>query len=220
MVSHLQSATAMQSMQIAWFACWVAACGGSSSSSDVTTLSGSAAFAVTSSAMVPGGLHCATHGALSNGQFEALTIVAADVDLDATSCTSGNYDTQPHDVRIEIATGNGYYGSGSSHPPIVAGMVFPILNEGVNDEDLCGNVASGTSGPQALAMVSVCTGSSCNTQFAGSGSVAVTAISATTIEGTFDVTLLDQDGNAEGAQGALSGTFVADTCSARSGSGQ
>jgi len=209
----------MKSVRIASFVCWVAACGGSSSS-DVTTLSGSAAFAVTSTVMVPGGLHCRTNGVLSNGQFEALTIVAADVDLDATSCTSGSYDIQPHDVRIEIATGSGYYGSGSSHPPIVAGMMFPILNEGVNDEDLCGNVTAGTSGPQALVMVSVCPGNSCDTQFAGSGTVTVTAISATTIEGTFDVTLLDQDGNAEGAQGALSGTFVADACSARSGNGQ
>ena len=200
----------MKTVSIVSLVCWVAACGGSSSPLDGTTLSGSAAFAVTSTVMVSGGLHCQASGALSNGQFEALTIVAADVDLETTSCTSGEYDIQTHGIEIEIATGSGYYGSGSSHPPIVAGMTFPILNEGVNDEDLCGNVAASTSGPQALVMVSVCPGGSCNTQFAGSGTVTVTAVSATTIEGTFDVTLLDRDGNAEGAQGALSGTFVAD----------
>jgi hypothetical protein len=220
MDSCLQIAAAMKTVLIASLVCWLAACGGSSSSSDVTTLSGSAAFAVTSTVMVPGGPHCDASGALPNGQFEALTIVAADVDLDTTSCTSGDYDIQPHGVEIEIATGSGYYGSGSSHPPIVAGSTFPILNEGVNDEDFCGNVAAGTSGPHAIVMVSVCPSGECNTQFAGSGTVTVTAVSATTIEGTFDVTLLDQDGNGEGAQGALSGTFVADTCSAGSGSGQ
>src|ERR1700749_2024186 len=103
-------------MKRAWVAslvCWGAACGASSSpSSDVTTLSGSAAFAVTSTVMVPGGLHCEANGELSNGQREAVTIVAADVDLDATSCTSDDYDIQPHGIEIELATGAGYYGSG------------------------------------------------------------------------------------------------------------
>ena len=129
-------------------------------------------------------------------------------------------DAGRRSIAFKTACANRATLNPSSHPPIVAGMMFPILNEGVNDEDLCGNVTAGTSGPQALVMVSVCPGNSCDTQFAGSGTVTVTAISATTIEGTFDVTLLDQDGNAEGAQGALSGTFVADACSARSGNGQ
>jgi hypothetical protein len=166
-----------------------------------------------------GGIHCATNGALANGQFEALSIVAADVDLDTTSCTNGDFDIQPHGIEIEIATGNGYYGSGGSHPPIVSGMTFPILNEGVNDEDLCGNVPNTQTGPVAIVMVHVCPNGSCNTQFAGSGSVTITETSATSVEGTFNVALLDQDGNPQGTKGVLTGTFVADTCSTGSGSG-
>lgn len=189
----------------------LAACSSSPSPED-TTFTGAAAFVVTSTMMVPGGLHCRANGALPNGQFEALSIIATDVDQATTSCKSGDYDIQPHDVRIELATGDGYYGSGSSHTPIAAGMTFPILNEGVSDEDLCGNVHAGTTGPQSIVMVSVCATGECHTQFAGSGSVTVTAISGTTVSGTFDVALLDQDGNGQGARGALSGTFVADTC--------
>ena len=202
----------MKSLIIASLVGALGACGTSSSSPDDTTLTGSAAFAVTSTVMVPGGLHCQAKGTLSNGQFEALSIIAADVDQATTACTGSHFDIQPHDVEIELATGDGYYGSGSSHTPITVGMTFPILNERVTDEDLCGNVHAGTTGPQSILMVNVCPGGVCKTQFAGSGSVTVTAISATTVSGTFDVTLLDQDGNGQGAQGALSGTFVADTC--------
>lgn len=201
----------MKSSLVASLVSSLAACTSASSPQD-TTLTGSAAFAVTSTVMVPGGLHCRSTGALSNGQFEALSIIAADVDQATTSCTSHSFDIQPHDIEIELATGDGYYGSGSSHPPITAGMTFPILNEGVTDEDLCGNVRAGTTGSQSILMLGVCAAGECHVQFAGSGSVTVTAISATTVAGTFDVTLLDQDGNGQGARGALSGTFAADIC--------
>lgn len=202
----------MKSTIIASLVCSLAACGTSSPSPDDTTMTGSAAFAVASTVMVPGGLHCRSTGALSNGQFEALSIIAADVDQGTTSCTSHSFDIQPHDIEIELATGDGYYGSGSSHTPISAGMTFPILNEHVSDEVLCGNVPSGTTGPLSLVMLGVCAAGECHTQFAGSGSVTVTSISGATVAGTFDVALLDQDGNGQGAQGALTGTFVADTC--------
>ena len=199
----------MKSPRIASLVGSLAACGSSTTSPDTTTLTGSAAFGVISTMMVPGGLHCRANGALPNGQYEALSIIAADVDQDTTSCTSGHFDFQPHDVRIELATGEGYYGSGSSHAPIAAGMTFPILNERVTDEDLCGNVPSTTTGPLSLLMLTACAGTECHTMFAGSGSVTVTEVSGTTVAGTFDVALRNQD---EEDQGALSGTFAADTC--------
>jgi hypothetical protein len=175
------------------------------------TMTGSNAFAVTSTVMLTKALHC-TSGALPSGELDALTVVAADVDLSSTSCPSGGFDLLPHVLELEVATG-GYFTSdpGSANQPIVAGTTFSILNEHVSDENLCGNVPGGTTQPTAIAILNECpSGSPCSVNyFASAGSIKVSTVSPTSVAGTFDLTLVNTDGE---AQGTLSGSFDASTC--------
>jgi hypothetical protein len=189
----------------AWLAV-LAACTGSSGGTLVT---GTNAFSAVSSVMVTKGIHCATTGVLPSGELDALSIIVADVDLDSTACPSGDFDLLPHVLQLEVATG-GYFGADPSQP-ISAGTTFPILDEGVTDEDLCGNVPAGTTRPTAIAIFNECpNGSPCSAlDSASSGSISVSSVSATSVEGTFDLTLANADRE---PQGTLSGSFSATVC--------
>ena len=187
----------------------LSACSGSPDDGG-TTMTGANAFSATSTAMVTKGLHC-TSGVLASGGFDALTVVAADVDLSSTSCPDGDFDILPHVLQLEVATG-GYFAADpdTADQPIVAGTTFTILNENVTDEDLCGNVPQGTTGPTAIAMLNKCPSGSCSaTYFASAGTVTVSSVSSTSIAGTFDLTLVDEDA---ASQGTLSGSFDASAC--------
>ena len=118
-------------------------------------------------------------GELPNGQFTALTVAVADVDLVSTSCPAGNFEIVPHVLLLEVATA-GYYPENpdSMNQPIVPGMTFPILNQHVSDEDLCGNVPAGAPRPLGIAMLNECpNGSPCSAiSFASSGSITVVRV--------------------------------------------
>jgi hypothetical protein len=186
----------------------VAACTGSP---DGTTISGTNAFSATSTVMLTKPLHCPTSGVLASGKVDAMAIVVADVDLSA-KCPSGPFDTLPNVLQLEIATG-GYFAAdpNAANQPIVAGTTFPILNENVADENLCGNVPSGTTQPTAIAILNRCpNGSPCTVyDFASAGSITVSSLSSTSVAGSFDLTLVNSDGE---SQGTLSGSFSANTC--------
>ena len=189
------------------FVVLLSACGGSGETG--TTMTGTNAFPVTSTVMVTEGLHCSS-AVLASGKLDALTVVATDVDL-STSCPGG-FDILPHVLQLGIATG-GYFTADpdSANQPIVAGTTFSILNEGVTDEDLCGNVPGGTTQPTAIAILNECpNGSPCAVNyFASAGSITVSSVSSTSVAGTFDLTLVDEDDEPEGT---LSGSFDATTC--------
>lgn len=183
----------------------------STSTPDHTTMTGTNAFAVASTVMVPKGLHCSTDGALPSGKLDALTVVVSDVDLQTTACGDGDFDILQHVLQLQVATG-GYFAAdpASANQPISPGTTFPILNENVADENLCGNVPAGTTQPTAVAMLNQCPDSHCTAQyFASAGSITVSDVSATSAAGTFDLTLVNADGE---SQGSLSGSFDAMPC--------
>jgi len=184
----------------------LAAC---STTPDHTAITGTNAFTPVATVMVPKALHCPS-GALTSGKLDALTIVVADVDLNSMGCPGKEFDILPHVLQLGIATG-GYFAAdpNAANQPITAGMTFPILNENVSDEDLCGNVPDGTTRPTGIAILNDCTGSSCKHDFANTGSITVADISSTSIAGTFDLTLINDDHE---PQGSLSGSFDASTC--------
>jgi len=162
--------------------------------------------------MLTKGLHCHS-GLLPSGNLDALTVVVADIDLGPT-CPTNVFDFLPHVLQLEVATG-GYFASdpSSANQPISPGMTFPILNEHVTDEELCGNVPAGTTQPTAVAMLHECpNGSPCSYAkqfFASAGSITVSSVSSTSATGTFDLTLVNMDGE---SGGALSGSFSALPC--------
>lgn len=177
-----------------------------------TTMTGPNGFSPTSTVMMQTPIGCTPSGVLSSGKLDALTAVVADADLRSPTC--GSLDISlPHVLLLQVATG-GYFAAdpNAANEPIVVGTAFSILDEGVTDEDLCGNVPAGTTAPTAIAMLEQCpTATTCTTQFwATSGSVAVTNVSPTAVAGTFDLVLGDTDGGSNG--GTLTGTFTATTC--------
>jgi hypothetical protein len=211
----------MSSVQRSYVLAFVlAACGGPpkhnvdasvQADAGVTTLTGQNGFTPTSTVMQNQAVGCST-GVLASGKLDALTVVVADVDLRSPTC--GNFNLAvPHVMLLELATG-GYFTAdpNTANEPIVAGTTFAILDEGVNDEDLCGNVPKSTTQPTAVVMVEQCpTVNSCTQQiWATSGSVVVTGVSPTAVTGTFDLTLGDARGSSNG--GTLTGTFASTTC--------
>ena len=184
----------------------------SSSTPDHTTMTGTNAFPVASTAMVPTGLHCSHDGVLTSGKLDALTVVVADVDLSTTACQGDHFDILPHVLQLQVATG-GYFASdpNAANQPITSGMTFPILNEHVSDENLCGNVPAGTTQPPAVAILNQCPGGApCTANYcAMNGSITVSDISETSVAGTFDITLINDDAE---PQGSLSGSFDATPC--------
>ena len=185
-----------------------AACG--TTPPDHTTVIGTNAFTAASTVMVSGGLHCSKRGVLTSGNFDALTVVVADVDLISTGCPHHDFDYVPHVLQLEVATGDYFTADPSTaSQAITAGMTFPILNEDVSDEDLCGNVPAGTDQPAGVAMLHQCVESACKDYFASTGSITVAEVSSSSVAGTFDLTLVNNDHE---PQGSLSGTFAAPAC--------
>jgi hypothetical protein len=190
------------------FALALAAC---TTTPDHTTMTGTNAFTAASTVMVPKGLHCSTSGVVTSGKLDALTVVVADVDLNSTGCPGLDFDILPHVLQLQVATG-GYFAAdpNAANQPITAGMTFPILNENVSDENLCGNVPAGTNQPTGIAILNQCAaGSSCKNYFASTGSITVSDVSSASVNGTFDLTLINADHE---PQGTLSGSFDATTC--------
>ena len=68
----------------------------------------------------------------------------------------------------------------------------------------------GTNQPTGIAILNQCAaGSSCKTYFASTGSITVSDVSSSSVTGTFDLTLINNDHE---PQGALSGILDATTC--------
>jgi hypothetical protein len=189
----------------------VAACGGKNPEAPgTTTVTGSNGFTPTSTLMQQTPIGCSQSGLMANGNFDALVAIVADADLN-DSCGSASIPV-PHILMLQFAT-PGYFASDpdAANNPIVAGMRFSILDENVIDEDLCGNVENATQ-PTAIAVFEECpTVDACTTQlWATSGSVTVTSVSSSEVEGTFDLVLGDDSGPTVG--GSVGGTFSAETC--------
>jgi hypothetical protein len=181
----------------------LAACG---TSSGGTSLSGTNAFTAKSTVLVPKPLHCNT-GVLPNGQLDAFSVVISDVDAQS-ACAMSSFDFLPHVVQLEIGT-VGYFSAdpGAANDAIVAGTTFPILDENVYDEDLCGNEGSPTQ-LTGIAMFKKDDGTQTADYWATSGTIKVSSVSASSVEGTFNVSLV-----ADGAsQGTISGSFDAQPC--------
>ncbi len=176
-------------------------------------MSGPNGFTPASTVMLQTPVGCSPSGVLSSGKLDAMAVAVADADLRSPTC--GNLEIAlPHVLLLQVATG-GYFAAdpNAANQPIVAGTTFTILNEGVTDEDLCGNVPSGTTTPTAIAMLGLCpTPNQCTTEFwATSGSVTVTSVSPSTVAGTFDLVFNDMSGGGSDG-GMLSGSFSASTC--------
>jgi hypothetical protein len=173
-----------------------------------TTLAGSNGFTPTTTLMMQTPPGCAQTGLMTNGNLDAFAAVAADAEL---SCSGGRI-LASHALLIQVAT-PGYFAAdpNAANNPIVAGTQFSILDENVSDEDLCGNVENATQ-PTAIAVFDECpaAGDCTAEMWATSGSVTVTSVSSTDVEGTFDLVLGDEDGPSDG--GTLTGTFAASTC--------
>lgn len=170
------------------------------------SVTGTHAFSLASSVMRTKGDHCAS-GVLPSGKLDTLAVYMADGDI----CSLN--DVSSHTLEIQVATG-GYFAAdrNAANQPLVAGTTFPILNEKVSDEDLCGNVPDGTTQPTAIAMLQLCSGGSCSgsvIHWATSGSITLSSLSATSAAGTFELTLADNDGE---SGGTLSGAFNSEAC--------
>ena len=170
------------------------------------SVTGTHAFSLASSVMRTKGDHCAS-GVLPSGKLDTLAVYMADGDI----CSLN--DVSSHTLEIQVATG-GYFAAdrNAANQPLVAGTTFPILNEKVSDEDLCGNVPDGTTQPTAIAMLQLCSGGTCSgsvIHWATSGSITLSSLSATSAAGTFELTLADNDGE---SGGTLSGAFNSEAC--------
>lgn len=182
----------------------LAACTSSPSANNSVT--GTNGFSVASSVMRTKGDHCAS-GVLASGKLDMLTVYVADGDV----CSLN--EPSSHTLELQIATG-GYFAAdpNAANQPLVAGTTFPILNENVSDEDLCGNVPAGTTQPTGIAMFQLCSDGTCSRSvihWATSGSITLSSLSATTAAGTFNLTLADNDGE---SGGTLSGSFDSGAC--------
>jgi hypothetical protein len=199
----------------------LAACGGGGGghvdpdvSGTSTTLTGANMFTPQSTTMDSQAIGCST-GVLTSGSLDALSAIVTDVDP-GTTCAllggSGNAAV-PHVLLLEVATG-GYFAAdpNAANEPITAGTSFAILNEGVTDEDLCGNVPASTTTPTAIAMLEQCpTPTTCSTMYwATAGSITVNSVNSSAVAGSFQLTLGDESSDSAG--GTLSGTFDGLAC--------
>lgn len=177
-----------------------------------TAVDGASGFVPTSTMMLQAPVGCTVSGLMTNGDLDALTVIIADADLVSGDCGSASVPA-PHVLLLQIATG-GYFTAdpNAANEPIIAGTTFSILDENVTDEDLCGNVPGDTTQPTGIAILEECpVADMCTAQYwATSGSLTVTSVSPSAIEGTFDLVLGDTSGVSIGGQ--LTGQFSADTC--------
>ena len=188
----------------------LAAC--SSSPPANNSVSGTNAFTVVTSVMRTRGDHCPS-GVLASGKLDTLAVYMADGDACSLPYLSPENGLS-HTLELQIATG-GFFAAdrNAANQPLVAGTTFPILNEHVDDEDLCYNVPDGRTEPAGIVMFQVCSEGTCAEHsvihWATSGSITLSSVSATSATGTFDLALADNDGE---PGGTLSGSFNSDAC--------
>jgi hypothetical protein len=184
------------------------------------TLTGPEAFTVASAAASASISQCGTCGKLADGTLDSVGVVLSDQIITGLVCSNdgGAGTATSHVLQIQVAAANYVScanGNVTSNFPVAltANSSYPILNEDVDDEDLCGNIPA--ADVQALSIVtsSTCQGLSgtCSSQaWAQSGSVTIDSLSSTSVTGHFSVVMGDANGAADG--GALSGTFTAPLC--------
>jgi hypothetical protein len=198
-------------VKLVLFGSVLAAC--SSSPTANNSVTGTNAFTVVTSVMRTRGDHCPS-GVLPSGKLDTLAVYIADGDVCSLPYLSSANDLSSRTLELQIATG-GYFAAdrNAANQPLVAGTTFPILNEHVSDEDLCGNVPDGRTQPAAIAMFQVCSDGTCPEHsvihWATSGSITLSSLSATSATGTFNLALADNDGE---PGGTLSGSFNSDAC--------
>ncbi|HUB07931.1 MAG TPA: hypothetical protein VMB50_13050 [Myxococcales bacterium] len=191
-----------------------AACSGSSGSTG--SLTGSQSFPVASTQLSE---ICGACGADSSGAPSAMAVFLGDRPLASVACVAvgadggiGGGDAGPIQiVQLQLAAPGLATCSGGSASGALAAGTFPIVDEGVTDAEVCGNLPAGTQGAAAVLVVETCNGlSGCNvSDWAVAGSATLSAVSATSASGTFDVFL----GNATVPDaGELKGTFTAASC--------
>jgi hypothetical protein len=187
----------------------LAACGGGAGGS----LSGSQAFGVTSAYMLPAAYGC-SNSQLPSGQLDAMTVVLGDADLAPIACMDSQTTAVPHVMILSVASAGSLTADpATANDPLVSGDNYPILDEGVTDEDLCGNVPANTNHAVAIAMTESCPTGQCGTSYwATAGAIALTSSSPTHVAGTISITLGNGAGGSADDGGALSGNFDADVC--------
>lgn len=182
---------------------------------DPLRLAGPQGFDVTSTALLSTPIGCGS-GVLPSGMLDGVTVFLGDQSVSPLACNAADAGSSDAGlsrlVQIQIASA-GYLSTSppAANVPLMTSFPYPILNEGVSDEDLCGNVPGGMAAPVAIVTYGVCDPSAgCTTSYwAVAGSVTLSALSTTHIEGTLDVTLGNEGGD---VGGKLSGTFSADLC--------
>ncbi|HTR55423.1 MAG TPA: hypothetical protein VMJ10_32315 [Kofleriaceae bacterium] len=209
-LKDVRRAAATLDLRSVLFGSVLAAC--SSSPPANNSVSGTNAFTVATSVMRTKGDHCSS-GVLASGKLDTLAVYMADGDACSLPYLSPANDLS-HTLELQIATG-GFFAAdrNAANQPLVAGTTFPILNEQVDDEDLCSNVPDGRTEPAGIAMFQVCSDGTCAEHsvihWATSGSITLSSVSATSATGTFNLALADNDSE---PGGTLSGSFNSDAC--------
>ncbi len=175
-------------------------------------LQGTNSFTVSSAVLLTTPVGC-SGGMLPSGALDGISIVLGDADLVPLVCGS-NTGSIPHVLTMSLASA-GYLSAdpNTANDPLLIGFPMVIYNENVTDEDVCGNVPSGTNYPVAIAVTEACpSATNCTTSYwATTGSIRLASLSATHVDGSLSLTLGDNTGTSSG--GTLTGTFSAAPCS-------